>query len=427
MAENSRELKTISTAKENKSNPYSKDVIVDPMGQWKHPGKVTKIPSNNITMKGVPYPVLGVDNLGNIQMMMPGGSYVFAGSSVTEYPMMQKGGVWGTPEQMYNDSLNLWKAYQYQKAHSEPAYKKWLEEMGAHYPGGPEALKKAREKNLGKPGTPLHDKDAKKSHYIPSADESTYSPLYKEEKPIVDFYKSLKFSGPTRIGMHSSPDLWHKYIAPIGSYMYDAKNPIYKKPVYDPSKQTPKVLSDKEPVETLAQDVVDYLERKPAPMFQVNQQEQEVIIPKQAAKQDTSNMRIAWRMDPDVKKMVPVIGEKNQPVSKAKRIYNKDVPTASAAIPVDFIPEYDAPPSFQIGGWLDKYEQDEFRLGGFSREALKRTSRKSTSKNIQSSINKLFLRNEDLFGPSGKRVYDPKSKKQEGGQANGWLDKYDGL
>lgn len=180
MAENSRELKTISTAKENKSNPYSKDIIVDPMGQWKHPGKVTKIPSNNITMKGVPYPVLGVDNLGNIQMMMPGGSYIFAGSSVTEYPMMYGG---------------------------DPS----LPAITGHY---------------------------------------------------------------------------------------------------------------------------------------------------------------------------------------------------------------------QKGGWLDKYEQDEFRLGGFSREALKRTSRKTTSKNIQSSINKLFLRNEDLFGPSGKRVYDPKSKKQEGGQANGWLDKY---
>jgi hypothetical protein len=70
-----------------KKNPFRKDVIVDPMGQWKYPGQVTKIPSNQITMQGVPYPVLGVDDLGNQQMMFPGMEYQFAGQHVTEYPM----------------------------------------------------------------------------------------------------------------------------------------------------------------------------------------------------------------------------------------------------------------------------------------------------------------------------------------------------
>lgn len=44
------------------------------------------IPSGNITMFGVPYPVYGVDNLGNAQMMYPNQNYQFPGSYVTETP-----------------------------------------------------------------------------------------------------------------------------------------------------------------------------------------------------------------------------------------------------------------------------------------------------------------------------------------------------
>lgn len=70
-----------------------KKAVVDPMGQWKYPGDVTIIPSNSITMQGVNYPVLGVDDLGNAQMMMPGGQYTFPGNYVTEFPQMQLGGM----------------------------------------------------------------------------------------------------------------------------------------------------------------------------------------------------------------------------------------------------------------------------------------------------------------------------------------------
>jgi len=87
MAGNQKELKVISTAK-NPKNPYSKDIITDPRGQWAHPGEITKIPSGNITMQGVPYPVLGVDDLGNQQLMHPGLDYTFPGQSVIEYPQM---------------------------------------------------------------------------------------------------------------------------------------------------------------------------------------------------------------------------------------------------------------------------------------------------------------------------------------------------
>jgi len=67
-------------------------IIEDDLGQWAHPGEITKINSNQITMQGVDYPVLGVSDTGDTQMMQPGQDYTYDGESVTEYPMMQKGG-----------------------------------------------------------------------------------------------------------------------------------------------------------------------------------------------------------------------------------------------------------------------------------------------------------------------------------------------
>ena len=67
--------------------------ILDPRGQWAHPGKVTRIPGSDITMQGVPYPVYGVGSNGQEQMMYPDQEYDFGGASyVDEYPMMGKGG-----------------------------------------------------------------------------------------------------------------------------------------------------------------------------------------------------------------------------------------------------------------------------------------------------------------------------------------------
>ena len=70
-----------------------KKPIISPLGQWAYPGEVTIIPSSDITMKGVNYPVLGIDDLGNQQMMMPGQDYTFPGDYVTEIPQMGKGGL----------------------------------------------------------------------------------------------------------------------------------------------------------------------------------------------------------------------------------------------------------------------------------------------------------------------------------------------
>ena len=50
------------------------------------------IPSGDITMEGINFPIQGTDNLGNTKIMKPGKNYKFPGSSVYEIPMMKKGG-----------------------------------------------------------------------------------------------------------------------------------------------------------------------------------------------------------------------------------------------------------------------------------------------------------------------------------------------
>ena len=95
MSENRRQLSQDTKAAHKtirKKNGFAKDIIIDPRGQWAHPGEITRIPGNQITMRNVPYPVLGIDDQGNQQMMYPGQDYVFPGSYVTEYPQMQFGG-----------------------------------------------------------------------------------------------------------------------------------------------------------------------------------------------------------------------------------------------------------------------------------------------------------------------------------------------
>lgn len=69
-------------------------VIKDDRGQWAHPGEITEIDSNEITMQGVPYPVLGISDEGDTKMMFPEQEYKFKGKKVTEYPLKKSTGGW---------------------------------------------------------------------------------------------------------------------------------------------------------------------------------------------------------------------------------------------------------------------------------------------------------------------------------------------
>jgi hypothetical protein len=48
------------------------------------------IPSGEITMKNVDFPVLGIDNLGNSKEMHPGEDYSYPGNTVLEFPLNGK-------------------------------------------------------------------------------------------------------------------------------------------------------------------------------------------------------------------------------------------------------------------------------------------------------------------------------------------------
>lgn len=90
---NKKVLSKIDLGYYKKRNPYSKDIIYDPKGQWKYPGQNTRIPGENITMQGVPYPVYAQPNVGQPQMMYPDQNYQFPGADyVDEFPQMKKGG-----------------------------------------------------------------------------------------------------------------------------------------------------------------------------------------------------------------------------------------------------------------------------------------------------------------------------------------------
>lgn len=92
-AQNGKEMSFYQQGLDWKPNNISRDgsVIKDDRGQWAHPGEITQINSNDITMQGVDYPVLGVSDTGDTQMMQPGEDYKFDGEKVTEYPMAQNG------------------------------------------------------------------------------------------------------------------------------------------------------------------------------------------------------------------------------------------------------------------------------------------------------------------------------------------------
>ena len=75
-------------------NQYDRGgMITDPRGQWAHPGKNTRIPGGNITMQGVPYPVLAKASNGMSTVMQPGKNYNFQNAThVDEYPLIKRNG-----------------------------------------------------------------------------------------------------------------------------------------------------------------------------------------------------------------------------------------------------------------------------------------------------------------------------------------------
>jgi hypothetical protein len=132
-------------------------VIKDDRGQWAHPGEVTEIGSNDITMQGVDYPVLGVSDTGDAQMMQPGQDYKFDGEKVTEYPMAQDG---KKLKNVKGESEKFLKGWM-----DSPIYKKMINASINASPNQQEEILKAisREDQLKKMSWEFADLNADKS------------------------------------------------------------------------------------------------------------------------------------------------------------------------------------------------------------------------------------------------------------------------
>jgi len=67
------------------------EIKTTPYGQWEFPGEITKIPSNEITMKDVPQALLGISNTGEKRIMLPEEEHTFQNATeVTEVPLSFK-------------------------------------------------------------------------------------------------------------------------------------------------------------------------------------------------------------------------------------------------------------------------------------------------------------------------------------------------
>jgi hypothetical protein len=91
----SEAISKLNAAKAPKQKP---DILYTEEGQWKYPGETTRIPSDTITMDGVPYPVMAYPNIGEPVLMQPGEQHYFPEADyVDEYPEMKRGGSKGLP------------------------------------------------------------------------------------------------------------------------------------------------------------------------------------------------------------------------------------------------------------------------------------------------------------------------------------------
>lgn len=87
-------LNNIVSNQNNELIPIAKNgIIKDNDGYWNSDnwGKVVEIDSNNITMKGVHQPLLGISDEGDIQYMEPNKDYKFKGKKVREFPIARNG------------------------------------------------------------------------------------------------------------------------------------------------------------------------------------------------------------------------------------------------------------------------------------------------------------------------------------------------
>ena len=236
------------------------------------------IPSGDITMKDVEFPVLGQDNLGNKKIMQPGKEYKFPGNYVIEVPLAQQGGQQldtlfvsdpnDTRLLAYKDSLDLYKHFDY--------FAKYMEDLTNKNSGS--TNRPLNYKNVkGQPGKLMSEKE-KKEHLrrINSQDgfhfskEANYiSPsgaIYNKYGESNDYYDENGNYVPATIKPKTFKyPVYHKEIAPIrftSMSLHGDLIPEYKKPT-----QPVKYKKPEEPIFNLP-PVTVYKPEPPKPLIE---------------------------------------------------------------------------------------------------------------------------------------------------------------
>ncbi len=362
-----------------KTDPYKDDVIYSNLGQWKYPGQVTKIPSGDITMQGVPYPVYGEDNLGYSQMMYPGIDYQFPGQYVTEYPMAMYGGDPSLPDITGHYQVGGW--------------------LDEYQSGGVSKYKGPIQQDL----NTMWLKSIENKQGIPTGIDNNLliRQQYKESTFNPNAVSKAKARGLAQIKEDVEKDAIKAGILKKGENIFDPEvnkrvQEWYMNDLYDSS-----------------------FINKPG-------QKDSVKLAKALAAYNWGRGNTLKHLNEQKKKGVDIYNTYDwvNGMPKETRDYvNKILLKKDPQFEKDYKKAYETYSYKEKGGNIG---EDDFRRGGsYTPPKLKRKVKKQgTSKNIATSVNKLFTRNYDVFGPSGKNIYNPNVYKT-GGQSTGWLDNLD--
>jgi len=144
----------------------------------------------------------------------------------------------------YSDSLNLYNAYQFQKANqlstmevlgNDPAQK---ESMERYYNNKGLTLEQGLKDRRNRFMASNHSWDWNNYNAGGFSNRKALINAYGTDDPsaekILNYYDTLPFNGNVRNSIATSPDLYHETIKPTGTY-WDGSHtsPVYKKPVMD--------------------------------------------------------------------------------------------------------------------------------------------------------------------------------------------------
>ena len=391
-----------------KTNPYKHDVIYSDLGQWKYPGQVTRIPSNQITMQGVPYPVQGIDDTGYSQMMYPGMNYQFPGNYVTEYPMARYGG--GLPKAQ--DGLSATPTYYGGKEQNKSQYPMTTTQKLIHK--AKKSSEADRQYNFGKALTNM-------TSFVPGpigygANMASGAIDIGEENEVPGAMQFI----PNRVSravsgfnnLMTSKDLYDYDTTPEKTYpsYLPYYTDEYKRELFKPQSLTSQAYGGDPSLNNIEGHYQKGGAQTPEEWEkEIRTVEHKIGHPSQwtlegyKELQNKLNEYKAWRENtPKGKAVIDYHNEPNE--------YVIPLPSHLQIVPEKPFGGQNTKTHTHManGGWLD----NEYRRGGQKRK-------KYTSKNIQSSVNDIFTRNETLFGPAGKKRYKPGLKYKSGG---GWLD-----